>query len=311
MKKNLNEEIGRIKTLLNIKENNLILEANPILTMIRNMAPSFEARFITGIETKLGKQITNATDTEITTALRSAEMAVIRREIAEAVYLAKKNIIDGVLDKYNMTLANEASAAYTELSAKGFNNAILKDIKNVYKASKTASNNVTTSWQDRLNNLLRNKKTTTGPRYVPTAEDFLDVENLVIAANPEFSASKVSTIVDRVRKITTAKTQEQFNILADTIIKNMSDNLNQPKEMLLKKLWRTMKSNPKTTILGLILFFPGLTAGLSNKALNQFNVFLRTFSPKFNEILNDVGASDPRTNSPNIETPSGGASKYN
>ena len=42
MKNNLNEEISRIKKLLNINENTLILEANPILGIIRKLAPSLE-----------------------------------------------------------------------------------------------------------------------------------------------------------------------------------------------------------------------------------------------------------------------------
>lgn len=138
MKKNLNEEISRIKTLLNIKENNLILEANPILSIIRRLAPSVESRFITGIETRLGKKIASATDTEVTTALKHTSMASVRMEIAEAIYLVEKNSIDNILSKYNMSVPGEASRAYSELSAKGYNSAILKDIKNVYNAGKTS-----------------------------------------------------------------------------------------------------------------------------------------------------------------------------
>jgi hypothetical protein len=138
MKKNLNEEISRIKTLLNIKENNLILEANPILSIIRRLAPSVEARFITGIETRLGKKIASATDAEVTTALKHTSMASVRMEIAEAIYLVEKNSIDNILSKYNMSVPGEASRAYSELSAKGYNSAILKDIKNVYNAGKTS-----------------------------------------------------------------------------------------------------------------------------------------------------------------------------
>jgi hypothetical protein len=138
MKQNLNEEINRIKKLLNIKESNIILEANPILGIVRRLGSAIESRFITGIEAKMGKTLANASDAEITTALKSAEMAVIRKEIAEAIYIADKNIIDSVLSKYNMTIPGDAAAAYTELSAQGYNRAILKDINKAYKAGRTS-----------------------------------------------------------------------------------------------------------------------------------------------------------------------------
>jgi hypothetical protein len=139
MKQTLNEEINRIKMLLNIKESNIILEANPILGIVRRLGSAIESRFITGIEAKMGKTLANASDTEITTALKSAEMAVIRKEIADAIYIADKNIIDSVLSKYNMTIPGDAAAAYTELSAQGYNRAILKDINKAYKAGRTSS----------------------------------------------------------------------------------------------------------------------------------------------------------------------------
>jgi hypothetical protein len=139
MKQTLNEEINRIKKLLNIKESNIILEANPILGIVRRLGSAIESRFITGIEAKMGKRLANASDTEITTALKSAEMAAIRKEIAEAIYIADKNVIDSVLSKYNMTIPGDAAAAYTELSAQGYNRAILKDINKAYKAGRTSS----------------------------------------------------------------------------------------------------------------------------------------------------------------------------
>lgn len=137
-KQNLNEEIVRIKQLLNIIESSVIEEANPILGVIKRLAPSLERKFITGIETKIGKKIAQATDAEIETALKSAEMAVIRKEIAQAVYAAEKNMIDGVFAKYNMSVAGEASAAYRELQANGLNKGILRDVASEWKAGKTS-----------------------------------------------------------------------------------------------------------------------------------------------------------------------------
>lgn len=138
MKQNLNEEINRIKTLLYINESNVILEANPFLTMIGRLGSAIEGRFIAGIEAKMGKQLANATDAEITTALKSAEMATIRKEVAEAIYLADKTAIDAILSRYNMSVPGEALTAYNQLSAQGYNKAILKDINKAYKAGRTS-----------------------------------------------------------------------------------------------------------------------------------------------------------------------------
>ena len=150
MKKNLNEEISRIKTLLNIKENNLILEANPILSIIRRLAPSIEGRFISGVETKLGKNIAAASEAEIKTAFKSAELAVLRKEIGDAIYVAEKSSIDAIFKKYNMSSASESARAYSELSAlnQGEFASISKELGRSYRAAKgstsTGGNNTLT-----------------------------------------------------------------------------------------------------------------------------------------------------------------------
>lgn len=138
MKNNLNEEISRIKKLLNINENTLILEANPILALVKKLVPSLEGKFVTSIETKLGKKMANASEAEIKTAFKSAEMAVIRREIADAIYAAEKNTIDAIFDKYNMSAAGESASAYSELSAlrNGEFAGITKDLGKSYRAGK-------------------------------------------------------------------------------------------------------------------------------------------------------------------------------
>ena len=183
----------------------------------------------------------------------------------------------------------------------GYDNAAVSIISG--GASKTTSN-AATSWRNRLSNILNSKKAATGAsRYVPTPDDFLDVENLVIAANPGISGMKVSQIVDQTRRIMSAKTQDEFMGLADAVITSMSNKLDKPKEFIGKKLWRLIRNNPKTTILGLVIFAPTITAALTNKGLDQFNTFLREFSPKFSGMLDKIGISDPRTNSSNTETP--------
>ena len=127
MKQNLNEQIARIKQLLAINESFVVTETKTLLNegfwdqLMKKMGSAFETRFITSIEGKLGKKIAAATDAEIGTALKSAELAVLRKEIAAAVYAAEKTMIDDVFSKYNMSVASEASAAYAELQSKGLN----------------------------------------------------------------------------------------------------------------------------------------------------------------------------------------------
>jgi hypothetical protein len=166
------------------------------------------------------------------------------------------------------------------------------------KKQKPKTSTASTPWKNRLNNILNSKKTVTGSgRYFPTNEDFLDVQNLVIAANPGMSGSKVSKVVDETKRIVSAKTQDEFIVLADGIITKMSSNFDKPKKFIGAKLWRLIRENPRTALLASVIFAPTITAALSNKALDQFNTFLREFSPKFGDILDTIGVSDPRTNS--------------
>jgi hypothetical protein len=139
MKNNLNEEISRIKKLLNINENTLILEANPILTLIRKLAPSLEGKFISSVEAKLGgKKIAAASENEIKAAFKSAELAAIRKEIGDAIYTAEKSAIDAIFAKYNMSAAGESARAYSELSAlnAGEFAGITKELGRSYRAAK-------------------------------------------------------------------------------------------------------------------------------------------------------------------------------
>jgi hypothetical protein len=144
-KQNLNEQLNRIKQLLNINESSVIEEAgNPIMDVIRKLVPGLEAKITTALETELGKALTSATDKEIEIALKSATMAAARKELAVAIYAAEKNMIDDVFKKYNMSVATEASKAYSELQQNGLNKGILKDIVGEWKAGgKGASSSVT------------------------------------------------------------------------------------------------------------------------------------------------------------------------
>lgn len=144
-KQKLNEQINRIKELLNINESSVIEEAgNPIMDVIRKLVPGLEAKITTALEKELGKALAASTDKEIEVALKSATMAAARKELAAAIYVAEKNMIDDVFKKYNMSIPGEASKAYVELQTNGLNRGILRDVALEWKAgSKAGSSSVT------------------------------------------------------------------------------------------------------------------------------------------------------------------------
>ena len=163
MKQNLNEQIARIKQLLVIKESSDVKETETILNeqffakLLQKMGSAFETKFITSVEGKLGKKIATATDAEIGAALKS--LPVLRQEIAAAVYTTEKSMIDGVFSKYDMSIAGEASAAYTELQVKGLNKSILKDVTSQWKTAGKGGTTTTTG----TNNALKPNNTPAPP----------------------------------------------------------------------------------------------------------------------------------------------------
>ncbi len=243
---NLNEQIVRIKKLLNITESSVIEEANPILGVIKRLAPSLERKFITGVETKIGKKIAQATDAEIETALKSAEMTLIRKEIAQAVYAAEKNMIDGVFAKYNMSVASEASAAYRELQANGLNKGILRDVASEWKAGKTAgssagsqtSSQTSTAGKYTGNAIERLAKFFNGriddvtlqKLKDPNSKLRLELENELISTVGKEKAGLVKSSIDkaviRVSKITESLSeQEAYNKVFETALTKMGTRL--------------------------------------------------------------------------------------
>ncbi len=141
MKQNLNEQIARIKQLLAINESSNVNKTKEVLNeqwylkALQKLGPKFEANFLASMEGKLGKKIADASDSEIAAALKSAEMAVLRKEIGAAVYAIEKDMIDDVFSKYNMSVPGEATKAYAELQTKGINKGILKDVASEYRAA--------------------------------------------------------------------------------------------------------------------------------------------------------------------------------
>ncbi len=140
MKQNLNEQISRIKELLSLNESLVVNETSAIelneqwAQFVKTFVPALERKIITSLEGKLGKKIAQATDAEIATALKSAELTVLRKEIAAAVYASEKTMIDDVFSKYNMSIPGDASKAYAELQTKGLNRSILRDVASEWKA---------------------------------------------------------------------------------------------------------------------------------------------------------------------------------
>jgi hypothetical protein len=248
MKNNLNEEISRIKKLLNINENTLILEANPILNLIRKLAPSLEGKFISSVETKLGgKKIAAASEAEIKAAFKSAELAAIRKEIGDAIYTSNKSTIDAIYGKYNMSAAGESAKAYSELSAlnSGEFAGIAKELGRSYRAAKgstgagagtgSGTGNVTNTAGKYTGNLMDKLGKRFGGRIDdvnlqklkdPNSKLRLDLENELIAAVGKEKSGLVNSAINkavaRVAKITEGLTeQEAYNKVFETALTKM------------------------------------------------------------------------------------------
>lgn len=135
---NLTEEINRIKEILNF-DNPSIIEEQLWKTLIKRVAPNLQKQFFADLEKTLGKKLTAATEEEVVTAIKSAEMATMRKLIAKEVYNAEKQTIDNILKKYDLTNKAQAKAALTELSANGVHPGLRREVVALSKAeNKTA-----------------------------------------------------------------------------------------------------------------------------------------------------------------------------
>ena len=102
-KQNLTEEINRIKEILNF-DTPSIIEEQLWKSLIKKVAPNLEKQFFGDLEKTLGKKLTTATEEEITAAIKSTEMAAMRKLIAKQVYNSEKQTIDNILISFNLTL---------------------------------------------------------------------------------------------------------------------------------------------------------------------------------------------------------------
>lgn len=137
-KQNLTEEINRIKEILNF-DSPSIIEEQLWKTLIKKVAPNLQRQFFTDLEQNLGKKLTAASESEITAAIRSAEMGAMRKRVAKEIYTAEKQTIDDILKKYDLTNRTQSTAAYTELSANGVHPGLRRDVVALSKAeNKTA-----------------------------------------------------------------------------------------------------------------------------------------------------------------------------
>lgn len=303
MKKQLLEEINRMKVL-----GNMINEAASPSSILAQLVSKFtktalDDSILAAFEVLERKGVISID--KISKTLTKVDWQKLADDEMKLLFSAPplRAALEEVTKKAGMDITSSATKASLtggfRKIVKGYDDAVGNLISGA--GSKTSSS-AATSWKTRLSNILSAKKTATGTRYAPTPEDFLDVENLVIAANPGISGRKVSEIVRETKRIVSAKTQDEFFELAEPIIISMSNKLGKPKEWITTKLWRLIRDNPKTSIASLIIFAPTITAAVGNKGLDQFNTFLREFSPKFSGMLDKIGVSDPRTNSSNTNT---------
>jgi len=260
MKQNLNEQIARIKQLLAINESFVVTETKTLLNegfwdqLMKKMGSAFETRFITSIEGKLGKKIAMASDQEIGAALKSAELTVLRKEIAAAVYAAEKTMIDDVFSKYNMSVASEASAAYAELQSKGLNRSILRDVAGEWKGAGKVGGSAA--------------PTTPPPPTAGSAPNFnipnlnttvlnqawkMDVAATRAALKAQFPKASSRDIELMVQGLNKAKDQATFDIAIKDAVENFKpiyvQNLSKPgTRELIRKNWNLLPSWGKTAV---------------------------------------------------------------
>lgn len=145
MKQNLNEQINRIKTIIALNESSIIKDTSVVelneqwAQFVKTFVPALERKIITSLEGKLGKKMSQASDAEIATALKSSQLAVLRKEIAAAVYASEKTMIDDIFSKYDMSIPGQATAAYKELQTKGISKSINRDVALEFKANASKS----------------------------------------------------------------------------------------------------------------------------------------------------------------------------
>ena len=266
MKQNLNEEIARIKKLLtltesSVTEENEILEEQ-IVQFIKNLVPGLERKFVTSIEAKLGKKIATATDSEIGAALKSAEMAALRKEIAATIYASEKAMIDGVFAKYNMSVAGEASAAYRELQANGLNRAILKDVVGEYKAAAGklgSASSAASSATTKQNTVLKPSTSTTASKAkvgeVPPNAD--EIINATAKSSAEAAAYMAQVEALGFDPKTTKLLQLEYSkagVANKGIAEILEDGnalarqLNEKQYGWLKRIWASIAKDPATSI---------------------------------------------------------------
>jgi hypothetical protein len=259
MKQNLNEQIARIKQLLAINESFNVIETKTLLNegfwdqLIKKMGTAFETKFITSIEGKLGKKIATATDAEIGTALKSAELAVLRKEIAAAVYTAEKTMIDGVFSKYNMSVASEASAAYAELQSKGLNRSILRDVASEWKGASKAGSSVAPTTPPPTAGSVPNFNIPNLNTTVLNQAWKMDAVATRAALKAQFPKASSRDIELMVQGLNKAKDQATFDIAIKDAVENFKptyiQNLSKPgKRELIRKNWNLLPSWAKTAI---------------------------------------------------------------
>jgi len=261
MKQNLNEQIARIKQLLAINESFDVTETETILNeqffakLLQKMGPAFETKFITSIEGKLGKKIATATDAEIGAALKSVDLAVLRKEIAAAVYTTEKSMIDGVFSKYDMSIAGEASAAYSELQAKGLNKSILRDVTSQWKTAGKGSTTTTTS----TNNVLKPNNGSAAPTaksgvLPPNADEIIQA---TAKSSPEAAAYMVQieslgfpAKVTKLLQLEYSKVGVANKTIAEIIEdgNNLVRQLNEKEYGWLKRIWSSISKDPAASI---------------------------------------------------------------
>jgi hypothetical protein len=185
---NLTEEINRIKEILNF-DNPSIIEEQLWKTLIKRVAPNLQKQFFADLEKTLGKKLTAATEDEVVTAIKSAEMGTMRKLIAKEVYNAEKQTIDDILKKYDLTNRTQAKAALTELSANGVHPGLRREVVALSKAENKVAGAAPkpAAPKPAASKPAASSSTATAATTSTAAKATLDLENYIISKFPKIS----------------------------------------------------------------------------------------------------------------------------
>lgn len=104
-----------------------------------SLGHTFEHNFFTELRRIIGKDLTTISPKEMSAAFKLPQMAGYRKQIADKLMETEFDVVDNILNKYNLSIPQQSINAGKELaSTLDIDPAFLKDVKQSYLAKKGA-----------------------------------------------------------------------------------------------------------------------------------------------------------------------------